>query len=56
MALFQRALAQGSIKHAFAPAGQVTGLIRDIPDCKTLIERTVAEAEQVIRDMNARNL
>ncbi len=56
MALFQRALAQGSIKHAFAPAGQVTGLIRDIPDCKTLIERTVAEAEQVIRDMNAHNL
>jgi NAD(P)H-dependent flavin oxidoreductase YrpB (nitropropane dioxygenase family) len=56
MVLFQRALKEGSIEHAFAPAGQVTGLIRDIPDCKTLIERTVAEAEQVIRDMNARNL
>jgi NAD(P)H-dependent flavin oxidoreductase YrpB (nitropropane dioxygenase family) len=56
MALFQRALAEGSIKHAFAPAGQVTGLIRDVPTCRELIERTVKEAEQVIRDLNTRNL
>jgi NAD(P)H-dependent flavin oxidoreductase YrpB (nitropropane dioxygenase family) len=56
MTLFQRALKEGSIEHSFTPAGQVTGLIKDIPDCKTLIERTVAEAEQVIRDMYARNL
>jgi NAD(P)H-dependent flavin oxidoreductase YrpB (nitropropane dioxygenase family) len=56
MALFQRALKEGSIKHAFAPAGQVTGLVKDIPTCKELIERTVAEAEQVIKDLNARTL
>jgi NAD(P)H-dependent flavin oxidoreductase YrpB (nitropropane dioxygenase family) len=56
MALFQRALKDGSIKHAFAPAGQVTALIRDIPTCKDLIERTTAEAQQVIEELYARNL
>lgn len=56
MALFQRALAEGSLKHAFTPAGQVTGLIRDIPTCQELIERTVREAEQVIKDLYTHNL
>jgi hypothetical protein len=51
MALFQKSLSTGDIKHSFAPAGQVTGLIKDIPNCKELIERTAAEAEQVIKDL-----
>jgi NAD(P)H-dependent flavin oxidoreductase YrpB (nitropropane dioxygenase family) len=51
MALFQKALATGDIKHAFAPTGQVVGLINDIPTCRELIERTSAEAEQVIKDL-----
>jgi hypothetical protein len=27
------------------------GLLKDIPTCRELIERTVAEAEQVIKDL-----
>jgi NAD(P)H-dependent flavin oxidoreductase YrpB (nitropropane dioxygenase family) len=52
MSLFQKTLATGDIKHSFAPAGQVTGLINDIPTCQELIERTVAGAEQVIKELN----
>jgi NAD(P)H-dependent flavin oxidoreductase YrpB (nitropropane dioxygenase family) len=51
MALFRRALDTGDIKKAFSPAGQVVGLIKDIPTCRELIERTSAEAEQVIKDL-----
>lgn len=51
MAIFRRALASGDIRKAFSPAGQVVGLIKDIPTCHGLIERTIAEAEQVIRDL-----
>jgi NAD(P)H-dependent flavin oxidoreductase YrpB (nitropropane dioxygenase family) len=51
MALFQKAIATGDTKHAFAPVGQVVGLIKDIPTCRELIERTAAEAEQVIKDL-----
>ncbi len=51
MMLFRKALATGDIKKAFSPAGQVVGLLKDIPTCRDLIERTVAEAEQVIKDL-----
>ncbi len=51
MALFRRALDTGDIKKAFSPAGQVVGLINDIPTCRELIERTSAEAEQVIKTL-----
>ena len=51
MALFRRTLASGDIKKSFSPAGQVVGLIKDIPTCRELIERTVAEAEEVIKDL-----
>jgi NAD(P)H-dependent flavin oxidoreductase YrpB (nitropropane dioxygenase family) len=56
MALFRRALATGDIKKAFSPAGQVVGLIDDIPTCRELIERTVAGAEQVIKDLNTKKV
>jgi NAD(P)H-dependent flavin oxidoreductase YrpB (nitropropane dioxygenase family) len=56
MALFQKALAEGDTKHAFVPAGQVVGLVKDIPTCRELIERTSAEAEQVIKELYTRNL
>ena len=52
-ALFQKSLTTGHIDRSFAPAGQVTGLINDIPTCSELIGRTVSEAEQVIRDLYA---
>jgi NAD(P)H-dependent flavin oxidoreductase YrpB (nitropropane dioxygenase family) len=51
MGLFRRTLASGDIKKGFSPAGQVVGLIKDIPTCRELIERTVAGAEQVINDL-----
>ena len=51
MALFRRTLATGDIKKAFSPSGQVVGLINDIPTCRELIERTIAEAERVIGDL-----
>jgi NAD(P)H-dependent flavin oxidoreductase YrpB (nitropropane dioxygenase family) len=51
MALFRKSLANGNIKKSFSPAGQVVGLINDIPNCQELIERTVAGAEQVIKDL-----
>ncbi len=54
MALFRKTLATGDIKKSFAPAGQVVGLIEDIPTCRELIERTVAEAEQVLKSLSAR--
>ncbi len=53
-ALFNRSLTTGKIDRSFTPAGQVTGLIYDIPTCAELIERTVGKAEQVIRDLSAR--
>jgi NAD(P)H-dependent flavin oxidoreductase YrpB (nitropropane dioxygenase family) len=51
MALYLRTLASGDIKKSFSPAGQVVGLIKDIPTCHELIERTVAEAEEVIKNL-----
>ena len=51
MALFRRTLASGDIKKSFSPAGQVVGLIEDIPTCLELIERTVARAEEVINNL-----
>jgi NAD(P)H-dependent flavin oxidoreductase YrpB (nitropropane dioxygenase family) len=32
----------------------VVGRIRDLPTCKELIERTVAEAEEIIRALQAK--
>ncbi|MFC2058537.1 NAD(P)H-dependent flavin oxidoreductase [Chloroflexota bacterium] len=39
---------QGGDPDWFLPSGQCCGLINDIPTCKELIERIVAEAEQTI--------
>lgn len=41
-------LATGDTEHGVITAGQVMGLIRDIPTCAELIERIVKEAEQII--------
>lgn len=53
-AMFRKAVATGDITKAFSPAGQVVGLIEDVPTCRELIERTVTEAEQTIRSLNTR--
>ncbi|OGT73164.1 MAG: nitronate monooxygenase [Gammaproteobacteria bacterium RIFCSPLOWO2_02_FULL_57_10] len=40
----------GDLDHGVWSAGMVIGLIDDIPTCKELVERIVAEAEQIIRE------
>jgi nitronate monooxygenase len=44
------ALETGDIDAGLVWAGQVQGLIHDIPTCQELISRIVREAEQVVRD------
>jgi NAD(P)H-dependent flavin oxidoreductase YrpB (nitropropane dioxygenase family) len=40
----------GDLEHEVWSAGMVIGLIEDIPTCKELVERIVAEAESIIRE------
>ncbi len=40
----------GDLDHGVWSAGMVIGLIDDIPSCKVLVERIVAEAEQIIAE------
>lgn len=40
----------GDLEHGVWSAGMVIGLIDDIPTCKELVERIVAEAESIIRE------
>ena len=51
MEMFRKAFFTGDIKRAFIPAGQVVGIIEDIPTCRELMERTVTEAEQIIKNL-----
>ena len=44
--LFER----GDLEHGIWSAGMVVGLIDDIPTCQELVERIVAEAEQIISE------
>jgi NAD(P)H-dependent flavin oxidoreductase YrpB (nitropropane dioxygenase family) len=48
------ALETGDLDHGLIWAGQVQGLIRDIPTCKELVHRIVSEAEEIIRNRLAR--
>ncbi|OUS32109.1 nitronate monooxygenase [Gammaproteobacteria bacterium 45_16_T64] len=41
-------LEKGNLEHGVWTAGMIAGLIHDIPDCKTLITRIVADAEEII--------
>ncbi len=46
-----RAALEGALDEGFVWAGQVTGLIHDIPTAQELIERTVREAEEITQRM-----
>ena len=48
----RRTMETGDINRGFSAAGQIVGRIVDIPTCHELIERTVMEAEQIIRNLN----
>ena len=41
-------LVSGDTTHGVITAGQVMGLIRDIPTCAQLVSRIVAQAEEII--------
>lgn len=40
---------KGDLEYGIWTAGMVMGLIKDIPDCKTLVNRIVADAEAIIK-------
>jgi NAD(P)H-dependent flavin oxidoreductase YrpB (nitropropane dioxygenase family) len=42
------ALETGDLDHGLITAGQIQGLIHDVPSCRELIERIVADAEAII--------
>jgi enoyl-[acyl-carrier protein] reductase II len=42
---------EGDVEKGVLPAGQVTGIIHDIPTVKEVIERTVKEAEEVMKGL-----
>lgn len=39
---------KGELEYGIWTAGMVMGLIKDIPDCKTLVQRIVADAQEII--------
>ena len=46
----RKVLQDGEMDAAAWSCGMVAGLIHDIPTCKELIERIVAEAEDIVRN------
>jgi NADH:quinone reductase (non-electrogenic) len=46
--VYPRVMTQGEMDAGAWSCGMVVGLIHDVPSCKELIERTVAEATQII--------
>ncbi len=49
-----KVLDEGDLDNGVVPFGQVVGRIRDLPTCKELIERIVAEAEDDIRSLQGK--
>jgi NAD(P)H-dependent flavin oxidoreductase YrpB (nitropropane dioxygenase family) len=47
----QVAIENGDLETGVLPIGQAIGLIKDIPTCKELLERTVAEAQERVEDV-----
>ena len=50
----RKTLSDGEVRGGVIPSGQVTGRLRDIPTCQELIQRIMAEAEQVARSVAAK--
>ncbi len=45
----KQVIEEGTMEHGIWSAGQVMGLIHDVPTVRTLVERIVADAEKIIR-------
>jgi len=54
--VYPRVMEDGDLDAGAWSCGMVIGLIHDIPTCQDLIERTMAEAEQIIRERLGRLL
>ena len=44
--LTKAALVDGKVESGVLPSGQVVGVIDDLPTCKELIDRIIAEADE----------
>jgi NAD(P)H-dependent flavin oxidoreductase YrpB (nitropropane dioxygenase family) len=53
--LLKASMVDGNPEAGVMAAGQVTGLIDDLPSCKELIERIVRDADAVLRGFEARS-
>ncbi|HEX4531538.1 MAG TPA: nitronate monooxygenase family protein [Acidimicrobiia bacterium] len=49
--LTRAALVDGKVESGVLPSGQVVGVIDDLPTCKELIDRIVAEADKVLENL-----
>jgi nitronate monooxygenase len=47
--VYPRVMGQGEVDSGAWSCGVVAGLIHDVPTCRELIERIMAQAEQIIR-------
>jgi len=45
---FEKAIYEGDVENGWMMAGQCCGAINDIPSCQEVIERTVAQAEEIL--------
>ena len=52
--LFIRATTEGDVENGLLLTGQVVGRIHDIPTVNELIERTIREAEEILKTLNTR--
>jgi NAD(P)H-dependent flavin oxidoreductase YrpB (nitropropane dioxygenase family) len=53
--LTKAALVDGKVESGVLPSGQVVGVIDDLPTCKELIDRIVAEASKILEDVEGSN-
>ena len=49
--LIKAALVDGKVESGVMASGQVVGVIDDLPTCKELIDRIIAEAEKVLGNL-----
>ncbi len=52
--LFRKATAEGDLENGILMCGQTVGRIRDIPTVAEVIERTMAEAEQILESVKVK--
>ena len=49
---FEKAIFEGDVENGWIMAGQCCGAITEIPSCQEVIERTVAQAEEILTNAN----